>query len=332
MSCKFRAVILSAAAFVAVAASPPGQEAASEQSETDSSIAKSLRSIDASLKAANEPKEETEPCEKGEPNRNSDLCAQWQAADAAVEGALWTERSFYLSVIGAIVGFCTLAAAGAAAYFAKVAADQARRSNLINMKENARSSRRAASAAKEAGETLRLAQMSADEARRSADVAERQLILTQRAFIVIKPQMERLINPDGTIGGVRVRLQMENTGSTEARNIYNSFGATLVAELPADFTIVDQMEGTRDTLPARSGATYYGRLDLLGHDWQNVLTDRNTFVFGTVSYHDVFTATRHIIKYCYRIVIEGVGTDPRAWNFHSERVQGHNRMYDEKEH
>lgn len=68
-----------------------------------------------------------EGCEKGRDDRSSDLCAQWKAADAASASVVWSERSFYLGVVGAFFGLLTLAAAVAAAMFARKAALEAER-------------------------------------------------------------------------------------------------------------------------------------------------------------------------------------------------------------
>ncbi|AEH88036.1 hypothetical protein Mesop_3594 [Mesorhizobium opportunistum WSM2075] len=64
---------------------------------------------------ADKPGNSNPPCEPGQDNRSSDLCAQWKAADAAQQSANWT-------TIGAVLGFFTFAAAVAAAKFARDAA------------------------------------------------------------------------------------------------------------------------------------------------------------------------------------------------------------------
>lgn len=56
-----------------------------------------------------------QPCERGFDNRRSDLCAQWKAADAAIEGAKWAMWTFFVTA-GAFI------AAGAAAIYAQRAA------------------------------------------------------------------------------------------------------------------------------------------------------------------------------------------------------------------
>ncbi|MBA2921079.1 hypothetical protein GON01_09380 [Sphingomonas sp. MAH-20] len=79
------------------------------------------------LEKQNDPSPLEQPCKPGENNRGSDLCAQWKAADAAADSALWTERTFYLAIIGTLIGGLTLAAAFAAAKFARDAAIETRR-------------------------------------------------------------------------------------------------------------------------------------------------------------------------------------------------------------
>lgn len=70
-----------------------------------------------------EPDQLTNPCEPGEDNRNSDLCAQWKAADAADKSANWAGPTFWLGIVGAGIGVFTLVAAVGAAIFAKSAAN-----------------------------------------------------------------------------------------------------------------------------------------------------------------------------------------------------------------
>lgn len=64
---------------------------------------------------ANDPPGYTEPCQAGHDNRNSDLCAQWKAADAAEQSAFWTR-------VGTLIGIATFGAAAVAAWFAGRAA------------------------------------------------------------------------------------------------------------------------------------------------------------------------------------------------------------------
>lgn len=70
-------------------------------------------------------------CERGEINRQSDLCAQWNAADSARISATWTRLTGVFTGFGLLVGAVTMGAAIAAALYAKRAADQTKRSANI---------------------------------------------------------------------------------------------------------------------------------------------------------------------------------------------------------
>ncbi len=113
-------VVLAAVGFLTLcAAAPKGQHASREQQQYQRNIAESLNSIDASLKEATKPDVASEPCRDGKDHRESDLCAQWKAADAAQSAA---NATWLFGVFGTMIGGLTLAAAWAAAKWAKKAA------------------------------------------------------------------------------------------------------------------------------------------------------------------------------------------------------------------
>jgi hypothetical protein len=73
--------------------------------------------------ATNAPVDQTAfPCAPGRDNRASDLCAQWKAADAAAEAAKWSGLTGIFTGVALLIGFGTLAAAVAAAIYARDAA------------------------------------------------------------------------------------------------------------------------------------------------------------------------------------------------------------------
>lgn len=92
--------------------------------KNDIDIAKALKDIGTLLDQANKPSQLDRPCDISRPERTSDLCAQWQAADAALESAKWAEREFFLGIASALASIITLVAAVAAAKFARDAAIQ----------------------------------------------------------------------------------------------------------------------------------------------------------------------------------------------------------------
>ena len=68
-----------------------------------------------------------DPCYKSKDRDVADRCAQWKAADAAKSSADATWWTVYLAGLGIGLGTITMAAAIAAAYFAKKAADETKR-------------------------------------------------------------------------------------------------------------------------------------------------------------------------------------------------------------
>ncbi|WP_188063205.1 hypothetical protein [Sphingobium sp. KCTC 72723] len=122
MSGSYRYIILAAFGWLILAASPEKQAADRNQADAQNASTEALRNIATAIEQANERPEPDAGCEAGKDNRQSDLCAQWKAADAAKDSADWTRRTFWLGCVGAVIGAATLIAAGFAAWYAKKAA------------------------------------------------------------------------------------------------------------------------------------------------------------------------------------------------------------------
>ncbi len=111
-----------------MAASLPQQGAQHGNPASERTNGSDLKHIAAALEKLPQASHPDTGCNQGKDNRKSDLCAQWKAADAAKESADWTRRTFKLSVAGLVVGFLTLAAAAFAAWYARHAAIETKRS------------------------------------------------------------------------------------------------------------------------------------------------------------------------------------------------------------
>jgi hypothetical protein len=79
------------------ATSAPAVNSSTRANETD--IARSLNRVSEALEEANKPKREAMACAAGTLDRQSDLCAQWRAADAATEVASWIPYQFRISLV-----------------------------------------------------------------------------------------------------------------------------------------------------------------------------------------------------------------------------------------
>lgn len=123
MCCLALAVVVSGASPL-----PKQHEAGEHDGAAQKAIAESLRDIAAALEKGITPDPENAECAPGRDDRKSDLCAQWKAADAAERSSNWTERTFWLGVVGTLIGGATLVAAGMAAKYARDAAIHTQRS------------------------------------------------------------------------------------------------------------------------------------------------------------------------------------------------------------
>lgn len=93
-----------------------------EAIKAQQSITTKAKAADPILPKADEARREDQGCPKGQDERQSDLCAQWKAADAAYDSAQWAKVQTTIGWIGLALGTVTMLAAIAAAMYAKRAA------------------------------------------------------------------------------------------------------------------------------------------------------------------------------------------------------------------
>lgn len=203
------------------------------------------------------------PCLPGQDNRRSELCAQWKAADAAHEAAVWTGRSFWLGLLGTVVGAGTLIAAFMAAMYAKHAAK---------------------------------------EARRSADIANAALVASERAWLVVEPFAESDMQATAT-GETHlfVSLKITNIGKTPALNAHtnmtfmNGMGDITEAVTAHSKTNRERNERwSRTVLPGESYRRPWGLTGPVGGRGTAVL-------IGCVTYETLPDRTLHQTAFCYYV-------------------------------
>lgn len=104
-----KSVVLAAFGWLNLAAAPhPTGVTQPEKPDTDQAIAAALNKIANTNREEAERAQrsrETEPCEKGEEKRYSDLCAQWKAADAATLAAWLSGASFAAVLVALYLAF-----------------------------------------------------------------------------------------------------------------------------------------------------------------------------------------------------------------------------------
>jgi hypothetical protein len=117
-----RCIVIAAFGWLSLSASPPKQGAQRDKPASQSASQSDLKRIATALEQLPQAQTPDRGCEAGQDKRDSDLCAQWKAADGAAASAIWTERAFWLGFAGLAVGGLTLFFASRAAHWAKEAA------------------------------------------------------------------------------------------------------------------------------------------------------------------------------------------------------------------
>lgn len=119
-------IIVVALVGIALSAASPGADGTVGQQQVSA-----LDRIGNALEAANEPDRETVDCTLGGDARQTELCAQWKAANAAVQAANAADQTVIVGWIGIVLGGLTMCAAIAAAWFAAAAAAHTNIANNI---------------------------------------------------------------------------------------------------------------------------------------------------------------------------------------------------------
>lgn len=127
----YRGIVAALIGLILVAASPGGQRSNPQQAKPRQDVSETLSRIADALDEANKPQREAADCPEGGEDRQSDLCAQWKAADAARQAAAAADWTVTIGWVGVVLGAITMGAAIAAAKFAYDAAVHTRDSNAI---------------------------------------------------------------------------------------------------------------------------------------------------------------------------------------------------------
>ncbi|MEA3000599.1 MAG: hypothetical protein QOK17_2432 [Sphingomonadales bacterium] len=181
-----RAFILAALTWLILGTAP--QNVSGDANRLEAKVQRDLQTAAAKTALSAKPYQKAHdpnpPCEKGEDNRRSDLCAQWKAADAADFAA---NVAYWIGLGGILVAALTLAAAVAAALYARNAA--------LETGKGAEAARNAVEAARDANRITRNAQMSermaaraaAADARRDREIADKR---AEAAYSIAKRNAE----------------------------------------------------------------------------------------------------------------------------------------------
>lgn len=196
----YRGIVLAIAGLILIGAGKPlttGNQ--SQEAQAAAKIEEAGNSIASAIIQVGKPIEKDGGCENRKDNRNSELCAQWKAADSAEEAANWAWWQLWLSALGVLgLGF-TL-------WF------------------NFRALRMAKDASKETKDALTIAKSSAESASNLVRISDRNAHLELRAYLEFDsvkvepwPDYDNPENPKEK--GFRIQIGIRNYGRTPAQNV-----------------------------------------------------------------------------------------------------------------
>jgi hypothetical protein len=135
-----------------------------------------------------QPTAQQRPCDKGQDDRRSDLCAQWKSADAASDAAFWAMDAFWVAIVGTLGLLFTL-------YYTRKA---------VLASESATHS---------AEEALAVAARNADAAMALVEISQMAAKAELRAYVSIGKCRMGL---NGLTGSYEIQAEIENHGRTPA--------------------------------------------------------------------------------------------------------------------
>jgi hypothetical protein len=233
-----------------------------------------------------------EPCHEPKGRDESDLCAQWRAANAGEDSALWAKWSVCIGALG-LVGL------------------------FVSLWYTRRAMVAAIDATKDAEAALKIADRNAVAAERQADLANQRA----RAYVVVS----RVSWSEKVTGGKKFCAQVSytNVGGTPALNVICDQRISRVRDKSQSITINSELENDVPNVEKSPN----GSVSVLGKGTENTmktLTDEEMptniealietgevviFVHGWIEYIDVFRLS-HRTDYCYHIDKEAIATGP----------------------
>jgi hypothetical protein len=175
------------------------------------------------------------------------------------------------------------------------------------------------------------ARESSAAARTSAEVAQRGLVLTQRATVVVKePKAVWLWDEEQGLVGCRLFVTWHNVGSTPTSNMLAAImGQALEKRPPQDYVVAKGSPRIQPVMAGPNSSVNGSHINIPVELVADILDHKAHYLLrGWAEYDDVFDNTpRHRTEFCYLVEFEG-DLDARKVQalFH---VHGkHNRHYD----
>jgi hypothetical protein len=230
-----------------------------------------------------------DPCYHAEDHDAADLCAQWRAAMAAEKAAHEARRATQWSIVATILSVLGFIALIVTLIQSAIALRRGRDANLLLMKENARTTRRAIAGAADTAEALKAA-------RKSASAAQT-LAANDRAWVCFEQVLIASIQDTKLEGVGWVKetagfwIEWKNSGRSPAllKAISQTYRIIPAGEQPPIIDHVEnRIEGATATGP---GISLQSQLMVLNkEDFAKVQSRKFViFIYCRVEYHDTFS-------------------------------------------
>jgi hypothetical protein len=175
------------------------------------------------------------------------------------------------------------------------------------------------------------ARESSAAARTSAEVAQRGLVLTQRATVVVKePKAVWLWDEEQGLVGCRLFVTWHNVGSTPTSNMVAAImGQALEKRPPQDYVVAKGSPRIQPVMAGPNSSVNGSHINIPVELVADIIDHKAHYLLrGWAEYDDVFDNTpRHRVEFCFLVEFEG-DLDARKVQalFH---IHGkHNRHYD----
>ena len=100
----YRSIVVALVGLASIGAGEPTKRPEQSQKQlAQGELAKAAATVSAAISRIQIPVEQNPRCERGKDNRDSDLCAQWKAADAARDAARFALAGLLVGIVGTIM-------------------------------------------------------------------------------------------------------------------------------------------------------------------------------------------------------------------------------------
>jgi hypothetical protein len=246
------------------------------------------------------PTEYYQPCGQKRSKDNSDLCAQWSAAEAAGKAANWAWWQLWLSLAG-VFGL------GLTLWF---------NFHALKLAE------RASNGTKDA---LAIAERNAEAADKLSDIANESMERQLRAYVNAgNPLSSQHYDPAKSEYWWSFYELMTNFGSTPAHDVLSQLWHEIRPdELPADFSFDKNDPNTITAVIGPLGTLRTAKANISADQARQIYEGSLYFyLWGWVVYRDVFAGSnQRKTRFCYRVTVmgdpnEGIGPQHVVhWNF-----------------